>query len=251
MLSKCIKIWWLCEKTCSHSCPHEWQSTISARKNGSSCLSCSNHSSRTICKHESIVFTHSEIAKEWNPIKNGDLNPENFSYGSKQSIWWINKDCEHEWNATIYSRCMSNSGCPSCINKTEQILYNELIKYYPHLIQQFKVKWCMNKKYLPFDFVLESDKIIIELDGLQHFQDIKFFKSTFSERHKIDLYKMSCAKDNDYSFIRLLQNDVFNNSYDWLSELRTNIDKIRSEKKTQIIYICKNNEYSIFTQYAV
>jgi len=58
---------------------------------------------------------------------------------------------------------------------------------------------------------------------------------------------MTCAKDNDYSFIRLLQNDVFNNIYNWLNELRTNIDKIKSEKKIQTIYMCKNNEYSIFT----
>jgi hypothetical protein len=31
---------------------------------------------------------------------------------------------------------------------------------------------CKNKTYLPFDFVLEENKIIIELDGIQHFEQI-------------------------------------------------------------------------------
>jgi hypothetical protein len=33
-----------------------------------------------------ITITHPEIVKQWHPTKNGDLNPDNFTKGSKQRI---------------------------------------------------------------------------------------------------------------------------------------------------------------------
>ena len=58
---------------------------------------------------------------------------------------------------------------------------------------------------------------------------------------------MKCAYENGYSVIRLLQEDVFYDSYDWLTELKANIEKIKKENQIQNIYMCKNNEYDIFT----
>jgi len=57
---------------------------------------------------------------------------------------------------------------------------------------------------------------------------------------------MKCANDNNYSVIRILQEDVFYDSYDWLSELNNNIKDIIKNKKIQNIYMCKDNEYEIF-----
>ncbi len=66
------------------------------------------------------------------------------------------------------------------------------------------------------------------------------------EIHENDIYKMKCANENRFSVIRIFQPDVWNDSYDWLTELRENIEKIRVEKTIQNIYMCKNNEYDIF-----
>ena len=41
-------------------------------------------------------------------------------------------------------------------------------------------------------------------------------------------------------------NDVYNNSYDWLNELDNNIKKIIKENKVQNVFLCKNNEYTIY-----
>lgn len=57
---------------------------------------------------------------------------------------------------------------------------------------------------------------------------------------------MKCANDNNYSVIRILQEDVFNDTYDWLSQLNDNIKDIIKNKKVQNIYMCKDNEYDIF-----
>jgi hypothetical protein len=57
---------------------------------------------------------------------------------------------------------------------------------------------------------------------------------------------MKCANDNNYSVIRILQEDVFYDSYDWLYELNDNIKDIIKNKKVQNIFMCKDNEYDIF-----
>jgi very-short-patch-repair endonuclease len=134
-------------------------------------------------------------------------------------------------------------GCPSCINKTEFKLYTTLQKMYPTIKRQYKVDWCKNKLYLPFDFVIEELKIIIELDGEQHFKQISNWKSPEVQIEK-DKFKTNCANNNGFSVIRILQNDVLNDSFDWISEIHLNIVKIIEEKKVQNIFICKNNEYS-------
>jgi hypothetical protein len=56
-----------------------------------------------------------DLAKEWHPSRNGDLNPRNVTPGSGKKVWWICAD-GHEWEAAIYSR-NRGSGCPICIKR--------------------------------------------------------------------------------------------------------------------------------------
>ena len=120
-----------------------------------------------------------------------------------------------------------------------------LIKIYPTLKSQYKVDWCKDKKHLPFDFVIEERKIIIEQDGEQHWKQVAKWKTP--EHNAIrDMYKMKCANENGFSVIRITQEDVLYNKYDWLDELCKNIEKITNEKVVQNIYMCKNNEYKYF-----
>jgi very-short-patch-repair endonuclease len=121
-----------------------------------------------------------------------------------------------------------------------------MLKVYSNLIKQYKVEWCKNKSYLPFDFCIEEYKIIIELDGNQHFNQVSNWKSP-EENQKTDKYKMECANNNCYSVIRLLQEDVFYDKYDWKTELINIIEKIKLDNIIQNIYMCKNNEYENFT----
>lgn len=138
-------------------------------------------------------------------------------------------------------------GCPYCVNKTEFILYEYLQKLY-EITKQFKKGWCKNNdtnKYLPFDFCIEEHKIIIELDGRQHFEQVMNWK-TPEEQYENDKYKQKCANENGYSIIRLLQEVVFNDKNDWKTKLINNIEKIKTDNIIQNIYICKNKEYQLF-----
>ena len=136
-------------------------------------------------------------------------------------------------------------GCSFCVNKTEKKLYDRLIEKYDNLKRQYKVEWCKNVTYLPFDFVIEEKKIIIELDGKQHFEQIGKWQSPEKTREN-DKYKMKCANENGFSVIRILQKDVYNNTYEWLIGLCDNIEKITNENRVQNIYMCKNDEYKDF-----
>jgi len=189
-------------------------------------------------------FASYEKAIYWNFEKNNEVKPIDVLKGSGVKYWFkcING---HHFSQGLNSTS-NGSWCPYCVNKTEQKLYDTLLQHYPQLTQQFKVEWCKNKTYLPFDFVLEENKIIIELDGLQHFEQVSNWSSP-EETHKNDVYKMKCANDNGYSVIRLLQEDVFYDTYDWLEELRDNIEKIKSDQRVQNVYMGKYNEYSIFS----
>jgi len=61
-----------------------------------------------------------------------------------------------------------------------------------------------------------------------------------------DLYKMKCANENGFSVIRILQEDVYKNNYEWVSELIDNIELISHGNTVQNIYMFKNNEYKDF-----
>ena len=56
---------------------------------------------------------------------------------------------------------------------------------------------------------------------------------------------MKCALNNGYTVIRLLQTDVWDNKNNWDKELKKHIKKY---KKSQCIFICKDNTYSCFEE---
>jgi len=152
--------------------------------------------------------------------------------------------CNNEFKSKL-CHITDGSWCPNCKYKTENIIYNTLIEFYPSLQRQIKVDWCKNKTHLPFDFVLEEQKIVIECDGEQHWKQVSNWKSPEHNR-KRDLYKMKCANENGYSVIRIVQEDVFKNKYDWFTELQQHILDICQQNIVQNIYMCKNDEYKDF-----
>jgi very-short-patch-repair endonuclease len=143
------------------------------------------------------------------------------------------------------SHITKKTGCPLCVNKTEAKLYENILQIYPTLQSQFKQEWCKKISHLPYDFCIPEHKIIIELDGPQHFQQIANWGS-HEEQFENDKYKEECANNHDYSVIRLLQEDVFYDTYDWVKELCNAIEEIKNGDEVVNVYLCKNNEYDQF-----
>ena len=45
-----------------------------------------------------------ELAMEWDYERNGDLTPENVSYGSNKKVWWICPKCGQSYQKKIGNR---------------------------------------------------------------------------------------------------------------------------------------------------
>ena len=227
-------------------CKHTFKQKLSHITRRNECNYCANkimcepNNNCNICFNKS--FASIDKSAFWS-YKNVKKPNEVFKSCAEKIIF----DCNKCGNEFISKLCHITNGswCPNCINKTEQILFNRLIEIYPTLKTQYKVDWCKDKKHLPFDFVIEERKIIVEMDGEQHWKQVAKWKTPEHNRAR-DLYKIKCANENGFSVIRIIQEDVFKNKYNWLSELQSNIEKITNEGRVQNIYMCKNNEYKDF-----
>lgn len=178
-------------------------------------------------------------------IKDKNINIRNIFISSMTKLIFICNNCNNEY-INSPNNVSKNIWCNCIKNKTESKLYN-IIKKDHLIIKQFKTEWCKNKTYLPFDFLLPKYNIIIELDGIQHFYQVSNWKSP-DDQFENDVNKIKKANDNNYCVIRILQEDVLKDKFDWYAELTTTINKILNDKKIQNIFICKNNEYDKYKQ---
>jgi very-short-patch-repair endonuclease len=236
------KCWFNC-----NNCSHEFEKNIHAitgEKDGW-CPYCVNNkmcyeNNCLVCYNKS--FASHEKVKYWS-AKNKE-NPRYLFKGNSNKYWFNCEKCELDFDTKLYN---VNSGywCPFCNNKTELKFYKIMKEMFPSILYQFKEEWCKNKTYLPFDFCIPEYKIIIELDGPQHFKQIMNWKSP-EEQQETDLYKEKCANNNGYSTIRIVQSDIFDDTYDWLKELNECIEELKNGDEIANIYLCKNNEYNFY-----
>lgn len=66
-----------------------------------------------IMKTGSLAQKHPALAKEWHPLKNGDISPNKVKPHSDIVVWWICPDCGNEYKASIGHR-VYGTGCPKC-----------------------------------------------------------------------------------------------------------------------------------------
>jgi very-short-patch-repair endonuclease len=128
------------------------------------------------------------------------------------------------------------------MRKGEMILYDHLSKHYD-VEKNVYFDFCKNDEtdhYLPFDFVIKEYKLAIELDGIQQFEDVNAWKSECKNVRRRDIYKTKCANENDYSVLRIKQEDVYGNKIEWEKELAL---CIKSCDSVTNIFISTDNAY--------
>jgi hypothetical protein len=96
---------------------------------------------------ENLTSARKMLINEWNYEKNGFVVPEKISPRSKLKVWW---KCEkgHEWKTTIYSRYVSNTGCPYCSGLYPIVGETDLATTNPRLVEE----WDFDKNEIkPFE----------------------------------------------------------------------------------------------------
>jgi hypothetical protein len=187
-------------------CGHEWTAFLHNRtcRQSNNCPYCAK---RYIDKTNSLQSCYPEIASEWHKTKNS-TTPDKVSCSSYKRAFWLGK-CGHEWECVIATRTrkVRPTGCPICSkSKGELAIECCLNKMNVKFDYQKRFPDCRSKKPLPFDFFIEGSNILIEFQGLQHFEPIDFggeSKLEFEKIVKRDKIKKDWCKKNKYKLIAI------------------------------------------------
>ena len=96
------KIRWICAQ-----CTFEFESSAKQRCSGAACPRC-------FPKHGNWVKVYPDIAKEWHPLRNGDLRQSDVNETEDRLIWWMCTKCSYEFEEGLRRRVRSDMGCPLC-----------------------------------------------------------------------------------------------------------------------------------------
>jgi very-short-patch-repair endonuclease len=107
--------------------------------------------------------------------------------------------CEknHEWETSLFYRAINNQNCPQCNNsKGEKAIAQLLDELNIEYIAQYPVKIGKSTRF--FDFYIEDFNLFIEIHGLQHYENIEYFKSDVEKQQKIDKQKQQYAEKHGH-----------------------------------------------------
>ncbi|MFX0173982.1 MAG: zinc-ribbon domain-containing protein [Candidatus Hodarchaeota archaeon] len=129
------KVWWKCPKGPDHA----WKTSPFRRINGTGCPFCDG---KKVSVTNSLATLFPQIAKEWHPTKNNDLNPDQVTHGSGKKVWWkCPKGPDHVWCSTIDNRT-KGKGCPFCVGQKVSVT-NSLTTLFPQIAKE----WHPTKNY--------------------------------------------------------------------------------------------------------
>jgi DNA-directed RNA polymerase subunit RPC12/RpoP len=185
-----------------------------------------------IDKEKNLAYKFPKLAEEWHPVKNGNLTPSDFTFGSNKMVWWIGK-CGHEWDDTIQHR-VAGRKCPFCAGRRVLKGFNDLGTLYPQIANEWHP--IKNGELTPSDVTYGSGKKVWWVGICEHEWD-----STIKER--VRGYGCPiCAGKRVYTGINDLENKFPEIALEWAfdknSPLLPNQVSSRSHKK--VWWNCKN-----------
>lgn len=168
---------------------------------------CSYCASKKLNEKNCLATKNPELAKEWHPTRNGDLNPNMVFGGSHKKVWWVCSKCGKEWEAQIKSRHLKGYGCGSCTtNYRGELKLIEIFDIYGiERVQHKTFSECKNVARLSFDFYLPNYNILVEFQGKQHYEPIEYFggEKSFKKQQINDQIKKEFAIKNNIKLIEI------------------------------------------------
>lgn len=236
-----IVITCLC-KECRERYDIRWE-TLQRQKYAGLCTSCAH---RECAKHKLLQVE--EIIERFNKEGYQVITPKDkIKRRGKRSIYFTNVEIQNKYGDVYTTNC--NNFCQNisyyrelsnCDKRNEMLKNESRLEYKVRKFleennipykQEFRFMDCRGKKYpLPFDFCLyyESDsKLLIEVDGAQHFRQDSLWADRFKATQKNDKIKNYYCAHNHIPLLRLRTEDIDNK------------DKLYQEK---ILEFIKNNK---------
>ncbi len=198
-----------------------------------------------ICFNKSFA-SHPRMAC-WSP-KN-ELNPRRTFKGSNSRAIFQCDKCATEFDTRLYN-VLTGYWCPGCKNKSESKVLSFLRSESPKWKAQLRYDWCRfsgTNNVMPFDFGLEEEKVLIELDGIQHFEQVSNWRCHKEIREK-DVEKIRKAMKAGYSVIHLYQPEVWEDRYDWKRVLKEQVERLIRRETSVCLFISQKEVYDTHIQ---
>jgi hypothetical protein len=185
------KVWWKCPVADDHEWPAPPSRIVSNKKKSgqSGCPSCS---AKKVSVTNSLVLHFPEVAAEWHPEKNKNLDINKVVYGSGRKVWWkCSHHPQHKWRAKVVERTVYGYGCAKCSGTFRRMQKRSM----PELYLAFELSHFFDidhedRKIRVLSITREADikipdiKLVVEYDGeFWHKEKVE------KDREKTDLFK--------------------------------------------------------------
>ena len=185
-------------------CSYEWNSLPTSLLNNHGCPNCDTNRKRK---------THDEFMHEISNI-NPNINILDLYTGINNKILCECNICGNKWKPTPDS-LLRGHGCPIC-NKScgENNINNYLVSKNINFIQQqtFDKLIGVGGRKLSYDFYLPKFNVLIEYNGIQHYEPVEYFggERQFKIQQEHDKRKRKYAEDNKIKLIEISYLDIDN-----------------------------------------
>jgi len=169
--------------------------------------------------------------------KKNTISPRTLFKGSEISGIFDCDLCHSEFKSKLYN-VLTGYWCPYCKKKTEAKVHTFLKSLQEEWATQLRFPWCRfsnTGNVMPFDFGSISKKILIEVDGAQHFTQISNWDGPECIQIK-DIEKIKYCINEGFSIIHINQLDIWNNVYDWKNIIQCEIERLY-KKEPQCSFI--------------
>ena len=147
--------------------------------------------------------------------------------GTQRKILHRCLTCKHEWDIKPGRILYNKTGCPICkSSKGERNINNLLISHGIEYIREYGIH--VNGNSYRFDFYLPKENILIEYDGIQHFETNEYFGGDegFEIIKQSDNIKNQYCIDNNIDLIRINYKDDYDSILSKMSHILSEYDKV-------------------------
>ena len=152
--------------------------------------------------------------------------------------------CTSEFKSKAYN-VLTGYWCPFCKKKTEAKVLAFLATLEGEWDTQLRREWCRfsaTGNVMPIDFGSVAHHMTLELDGPQHFKQISNWNGPEEVQEK-DLEKIKACLSNGYHHLRMTQEEVWKDKYDWKHMLLATITRLQTTSTPQCIFISNTEKY--------